>query len=148
MTSQPFSPSDQREFFHHFTVALLWSSTGEDPGELTDEHGLSDLAEVTSKNLQDACNGFLEEHGALVNQALDQDGYSLEQAGHDLALSCNEHGAGFFDRGLGDVGETLQEAAQSFGPIVAYLGDDGLVYVAGMETEPEPETTSPRRPKP
>ena len=148
MTSQSLSTSDQREFFHHFTVALLWSSTGEDPGELTDEHGLSDLAEVTSKNLQDACNRFLEEHAALINQALDQDGYSLEQAGHDLALSCNGHGAGFFDRGLGDLGETLQEAARAFGPIETYVGDDGLVYVAGMETELEPEKASPRRPKP
>ena len=148
MNSHPFTPADQHEFFQHFAVGLLWSSKGEEPGELTDEHGLIDLAEVTARNLQDACNGFLEEHGALVSQALEKKGYSLEHAGHDLALSCNGHGVGFFDRDLGEVGDQLQEAAENFGTKEAYVGDDGLIYVSGMERAPESEATSPRRPKP
>lgn len=40
---------------------------------------------------------------------------SLEQIGHDFWLTRNHHGAGFWDRGLGLVGDTLTELAHSFG---------------------------------
>ena len=147
MAMTTFSPEDHDEFFQHFAVGLLWSSASEDDDNITDDHGIKDLAPITSQALKEACRVFLDEHGADVQQATQTIGYDLARAGHDLALSCNGHGAGFFDRGLDDVGDRLQRAAEAFGQKEAYVGDDGLVYVAGMETEPEPEATSPRRPK-
>lgn len=50
------------------------------------------------------------------------------QAGHDFILTANHHGAGFWDRGLGDAGDTLTEAAHPYGEIVAEFvlwGDAG-----------------------
>jgi hypothetical protein len=37
-----------------------------------------------------------------------------EQAGHDLILTANRHGAGFWDRGLGATGKTLTDAAHFY----------------------------------
>lgn len=43
----------------------------------------------------------------------------LEQLGHDLWLTRNGHGAGFWDRGLGEVGERLAAAARDMGEAIA-----------------------------
>lgn len=52
-----------------------------------------------------------------------------ELAGHDFWLTRNGHGAGFWDRGLGELGERLTVASKTFGSVDLYLGDDELVYV-------------------
>ena len=51
------------------------------------------------------------------------------QIGHDFWLTRNRHGAGFWDRGLGDVGDRLTKAAHAFGESDLYVGDDGNLYV-------------------
>ncbi len=38
--------------------------------------------------------------------------FNMHQLGHDLYLSEAEHGAGFWGRGLGDLGETLHNATK------------------------------------
>lgn len=38
-----------------------------------------------------------------------------EGHGHDFALTRNSHGAGFWDRGYGEIGDRLTEAAQAYG---------------------------------
>lgn len=40
-------------------------------------------------------------------------------AGHDFALTRNGHGAGFWDRGLGDLGDRLTRAARAYGSSTA-----------------------------
>lgn len=50
------------------------------------------------------------------------------QIGHDLWLTRNRHGAGFWDRGLGEVGEALTEISHNMGEQDWYVGDDGLIY--------------------
>lgn len=52
-----------------------------------------------------------------------------ELAGHDFWLTRNGHGAGFWDRGLGDVGVTLSAACRPYGESNLYIGDDGKLYV-------------------
>lgn len=54
--------------------------------------------------------------------------FNGESLGHDFFLTRNHHGAGFWDRGLGNLGERLTKAAHTFGSIDAYLGDDGFLY--------------------
>ena len=51
---------------------------------------------------------------------------------HDFCLTANGHGAGFWD---GDYkhGYALTELCRPY-HYDAYVGDDGLVYIAGMET--------------
>jgi hypothetical protein len=49
--------------------------------------------------------------------------------GHDLWLTRNGHGAGFWDRGLGDVGDKLTAIAKRMGSKSLYVGDDGKIYI-------------------
>ena len=51
-------------------------------------------------------------------------------AGHDFWLTRNGHGAGFWDRGLGEVGDRLSNACKAFGSYDLYIGDDGKIYGA------------------
>lgn len=56
---------------------------------------------------------------------------SVESMAHDLWLTRNGHGSGFWDRpekwGV-EGADTLTRCAKSMGTRDTYLGDDGLVY--------------------
>lgn len=57
--------------------------------------------------------------------------YDVEECfGHDFFLTRNHHGAGFWDRNLGDLGDRLTAAARKFGETDVCLGDNGLLYFA------------------
>ena len=51
--------------------------------------------------------------------------------GHDLWLTRNGHGAGFWDRGLDDLGERLSAAARSLGEAYSYIDAEGVVRIDG-----------------
>lgn len=55
---------------------------------------------------------------------------TADQVGYDFILTRNGHGAGFWDRGLGEVGDWLSAMAKPFGTQDAYVSD-GVVYVHG-----------------
>ncbi len=48
------------------------------------------------------------------------------QFGHDLALTRNHHGAGFWDRGLGDAGDVLTAWAESLGTLHVFHGHESI----------------------
>lgn len=58
------------------------------------------------------------------------DGLTEAAIGHDLWLTRNGHGTGFWDRDLGEQGERLANIAQAMGSQDAYVGDDGLIYLS------------------
>ena len=60
-----------------------------------------------------------------VNEAIDEKG--LEQLGHDIWLTRNRHGAGFFDHSYENE-KQLTDAAQALKEVDLYLGDDGRLY--------------------
>lgn len=43
--------------------------------------------------------------------------WAAECIGHDFILTRNHHGAGFWDRGLGDLGDRLTKASDPYGTI-------------------------------
>lgn len=55
--------------------------------------------------------------------------YTMRQAGIDFWFTRNGHGAGFFDRELGDFEEPLETAAVKAGQCDLYVGDDGKLYM-------------------
>ena len=88
-------------------------------------HNFSDNSKI--KAYQDI-KKFLEYAGDSV------DGISEEQLGHDIWLSRNGHGSGFFDRGYDKEIETkLMDSARKMGGCDLYLGDDGVLYFMGGE---------------
>lgn len=56
-------------------------------------------------------------------------GTAEEYAGHDFWLTRNGHGAGFWDRGLGELGDRLTAAAKGYGS-----ADDHTPYDCGDGT--------------
>lgn len=46
--------------------------------------------------------------------------------GHDLALTRDGHGAGFWDRGLGEAGDVLTKWAESLGTLHVFHGHDSI----------------------
>lgn len=110
---------------HHYLIAALWSSTDAKGEPLGSIYSLDDVStEALSKALED-CTEFIQRCGPRLRPL------EPEQVGHDFWLTRNGHGAGFWDRGLGVLGELLSEAARSFGECELYVGDDGLIYMLG-----------------
>ncbi len=54
---------------------------------------------------------------------------SAEDIGHNFLLSRCGHGAGFFDRGWGEAGDRLQDAAEVYGETHAWADGEGCVRV-------------------
>jgi hypothetical protein len=124
--------SAQDTFTQAYIEAALWSSS-DDAGEPLDEnYGIEDLAAETLTQMVSDCQTFQEENeGKLAAAYLFEDvPYSPAQAGCDLWLTRNRHGAGFWDRGLGEVGDALTDAAHPLGAVYLYPGDDGRLYAA------------------
>lgn len=66
------------------------------------------------------CQGFQIDNREDIDEAIDTgriNGYDEESAGMDFWYSRNGHGCGYFDRDLGDIGDTLQDAAQKRGEV-------------------------------
>lgn len=89
--------------------------------------GEPDLAPETREAMKADCAGFLAYCEA---EGIDPfpEGESLEMSGHDFWLTRNGHGAGYWDRGLGEAGDKLTAAAKTFGEVWLYIGDDGRIY--------------------
>lgn len=102
-----------------------WRVTGAerlDPPHLEDvEFSLtSDFHESFKQDVISFCD---------ANRALlDASGLTDSQIGHDFWLTRNHHGAGFWDRGIDEIGERLTEAAQIYPEVNLYIGDDGNLY--------------------
>ena len=60
-----------------------------------------------------------------VNEAVEEGGY--EQLGHDIWLTRNHHGAGFFDHSYENE-NPLTDAAHTIRGVDLYLGDDMKLY--------------------
>lgn len=135
---------DREQFLQGLLACMLWSSTNDKEGHLDDDFSIADIHPSTSASLAARCNQFIDANAADLAWATSQPGYDFAHAGHDLMLSANGHGSGYFDRDLGEVGERLQKAAQQAGPIEAYAGDDGKVHVSGLEQYRPAGSASPR----
>jgi hypothetical protein len=115
-----------------FTLAYiecaLWSSHDESTpagGEPMDRnYCIDDIAPATLEDMAKDCAHFQKRWGEL----LEASGLSDAYAGHDFWLTRNRHGAGFWDRDLGDVGKRLTEIAHAYGEVNLYIGDDGKVH--------------------
>ena len=107
-------------FFDGYVECALWSSTDDsDPsgGKPLDEYD-GDLTKKALASMRRDCRGFLT---AEVRAWLAEGGWSDSEAGHDFWLTRNRHGTGFWDRGLGEVGDRLTEASRKFGECYLFV---------------------------
>jgi hypothetical protein len=115
-------------FTRAYVEAALWSSNDESDdngGEPTDKnYGIEDVEPSAIAEMAEDCREFQFDNSHLLAKAGDD-----EQNGHDFWLTRNRHGAGFWDRGYGRVGDILTDRAHEWGESHPYVGDDGKVYI-------------------
>ena len=116
---------DLDQFVAEYTNAALWSSPDDSGEPLDRDHTANDLANETRETFANECRDFL---ALLESEHLDVSAIEPRQIAHDFWLTRNGHGAGFWDRGLGELGDKLTSAAMSYGAADLYIGDDGLIY--------------------
>ena len=77
------------------------------------------------------CEKFLStgDVRALLEQANETTDFPEAMVAHDFWLTRNGHGAGFWDRGLGKVGDELTKTANSFGECDLFHYDDCEIHL-------------------
>jgi len=111
----------------HYIACALWSSTDDHDEPMEYNYDADDLAADTLAQMRADVEAFVN---SVEEQGLDVSAWSDEQFGHDFWLTRNGHGAGFWDRGQGNVGDELTALSKPFGEFSLYVGDDGAVYGA------------------
>ena len=142
------SPEALEQILRGYLVCALWSTSA---GITFDPHGVivqdpdndmsfldhnfdvDDVTVLTELSAYDDVCDFVLANIADVFAYADQMTYDAGQGtvwdyfGHDFWLTRNRHGAGFWDRGLGELGERLTEACRPYGEVNLYVTDDGKV---------------------
>lgn len=136
-------PEGLDEFLNAYVEAALWSSMDDDSQPLDKNYGMDDIAPETLARMRADCAAFLAHKlgGRLIAVAerLEaEERWSLPggvecsvmaYAGHDLWLTRNGHGCGFWDGDWPDgIAEGLDRLAKELGTFDLYVGDDGLIY--------------------
>jgi hypothetical protein len=116
-------------YLQGYLECALWSSydySDESGGKPMDnDYGVKDIAPESLERLTSIAEKFRSEN----SESLEASGLSEEQWGHDLWLTQNRHGSGFWGRGLPEIlGSRLTDAAHACGSVELYIGDDGLIH--------------------
>jgi hypothetical protein len=113
-----------------YIIAALWSSNGSDPDTEEELENLDDFefSDEAKKEALGICTAFYDRHttdlGAYAGTYKPNGGYDVwECAGHDLWLTAAGHGVGFWDRGLGRLGDRLTKATKAFEGVDVYISD-------------------------
>lgn len=104
----------------HYLVAALWTA------EL-DNKGITDIASPSMDRARKDVTDFLTKAEPLLKKY--KKPLTDAQLGHDFWLSRNGHGAGFFDRDLGKLGDELQTLAKSFKEINVFGEDADKIII-------------------
>lgn len=124
MTSKQVDKIDIDTIVDHYLIAALWSSLNNETENHFDEDGF-DISDIDDNSLEDAkkaVRAFL-----LLAPKKTVEKMDLEQIGHDLWLTRNGHGAGFWDRGLGKLGNQLTEISEKFGNRYVFEMDGKII---------------------
>jgi len=133
-----------RDMQQGYSECMVWANCYvDDPetGELQPlEYGSGDnsseareyvemLTPETREVLDSDCLAFL---GAELEDCLKYlESRTASDFGHDFALTRNGHGAGFWDRGLGELGERLSRAARVYGESHLWMDESGAIHAEG-----------------
>ena len=118
MEYQPMADTGEvDEFTRAYLEAAEWAGLSEDDGEALELAVMPRWTEASLKEAQATCQDFTEAAGNLL------DGLSDTQGGLDLWLTSQGHGVGFWDRGLGEVGDKLTELSRPYGGCYVYFDE-------------------------
>lgn len=149
-----FTEDERRAFILGYTDAMKWANTygpahlsgGIDHAdEIENFDALNDMGiwrfdHDSMVRIEEVCDDFMRATEPMLRAATmisRNDRYGMRDMshhGHDLALTQNGHGTGFWDRGYPHaLGEALTDAAHAWGEASAYVSDEanGLLIYEG-----------------
>lgn len=107
-----------------YLICALWSSMDHQSSEPFDSHSPFDIHPTSLEKARAICTSFLKTISEIYPNISQED----SKLGHDLWLTQNRHGAGFWDGDYSDHGDALTKAAHDLGEVDCYEGDDGLIH--------------------
>lgn len=114
---------------------LSWSHSGECEHTRDAEFELADFSIDDQYAIREHVEGFILANLTDFREYLARrfvfdpsQGTAADYFGHDLALTENGHGAGFWDRGLGDLGDRLSEMAKLDGETTVNVTATSVSY--------------------
>jgi len=118
-------------FCFGYLMAAFWTYDDNAPSGEYSDSGRPEImferlsAEALLKAIN-TCANFQENNLKVLSLAGDD-----EQNGHDLWLTRNRHGAGYWDRGYSDeIADALTDAAHKLGESDLYTGYDKRLYLS------------------
>jgi len=118
---------DMQDFVSGYIEAALWSSTDDNDEPIDSNYDESDISPESMEQIRKDSNAFVQQNSKLLAQTPED--YDMVQAGRDFWFTRVGHGVGFWDRGLGEIGDQLSAAAQQFGDMNVFANpDDGQLY--------------------
>ena len=120
---------DLDKFTYAYCECALWSTHdyNEEDSEgiemLDANYGIEDISNECLAQMAADCADFRANNEDLEAAYARNDEhfyYGPAQAGYDFWLTREGHGAGFWDRGLGEVGERLSALARPYGSFGLY----------------------------
>lgn len=111
------------EMTQAYLETQLWAQWDRDRDEdsMLDEHyGISDIAPEYVQSVRDELASVIESFADLAQAYHDTTDTRMQWSrselfGHDFYLTRESHGTGFWDRGLGELGDRLTDVAESYG---------------------------------
>jgi hypothetical protein len=113
-------------FTEGYIECAVWA-TSDDKGEPLDALDADLHPDAIARMVAD-CDDFQKANRADLNEAKDTYHRPDSYLGHDFFLTRNGHGTGFWDRGMGELGERLTKAAHDCGEVYLYVADDGFIH--------------------
>lgn len=112
----------QKKAFDAYLDAVRWASSEED---MFTEYSNYDFAKETIEDAANDIKTFIENADGFL------EGLDPEQVGHDLWLTRNGHGTGFWDRREleSEQKEKLTQLSKEAKQKWDYIGDDGKIHI-------------------
>lgn len=111
-------------FLSAYLETAVWSSSDDDGNSLDNDYDVDAFTQKAVAEAKKDCKAFLDAYGDLMFQASPD----FAQHGHDFWLTRNGHGAGFWDRGYGALGDELSKAAKVYGSCDIYVNRKRLHF--------------------
>lgn len=118
------------EFLKSYIACAFWADLRDDEGNnIDDEYDVDDLTDAARQSMKGDCDAFIAANEDDLLLLITVYGQEPSQAGHDFWLTRNGHGAGFWDRGTGEVGQRLADVSRPYGEQSLWIDLNGKVNV-------------------
>ena len=111
-------------FIAGYVEAMLWANAyteNDETGEMENAEDAHHFEANRALVETEDATAFYSDNLETLTEVHETYAQAWDYMGHDFALTRNGHGAGFWDRGHGALGETLSEAARVYGEASVYI---------------------------